>query len=206
MTRTSDLLSESFTNYRASDQPPGIKAEVAALLANNNLSTDTLDELCVKHRTQDLSTFKTEMLDLVLFYIKCCLQDHRLSAAEKAAIDYLKGMLKIDEGDFYNFKRNETKELLTLEIIRILDDKNVDTAEALYKVDLQKLFGLSYDEFLDLTMAPVHGIVDDMIAKISADGVVTVEERTQLFQQIIALDTVYRLKPIQKKALDNLQR
>jgi hypothetical protein len=91
------------------------------------------------------------------------------------------------------------KGLLVNEVSRVLEDKSVDKVEALHQTDLQEIFGLSYDQYLKLTRGSVGKIVDDVIAKITADNTVTDEEREELIQQIMALDTVYRLKAKQKK-------
>jgi hypothetical protein len=52
---------------------------------------------------------------------------------------------------------------------------------------------------LEITKEPVRKIVDDAIAKITADIKVTDEERAELVQQLIALDTVYTLNPAQRR-------
>lgn len=116
-------------------------------------------------------------------------------------IRQLKIIFRIKDADLYKLKRDEVKELLTIEISRILSDKIVDQSEALHQVDLQRVLDLSYDQYLELARKPIERIVDDLIAKMSADGVVTDAEREELFRQIIALDTMYSLSPTQKRII-----
>jgi hypothetical protein len=202
MDNESYTLFEVFAQYIISHQPSGPIAEVADLLASGDFSKSAFDELCSELAVQQSPTFREELLDLLLFYIKLCLKDHKLTAEEMLTIRQLKIIFRIKEADLYKLKREDVKELLTIEIRRILNDKIVDQSEALHKVDLQRVLNLSYDQYLELTKEPIERIVDDLIAKISADRVVTNAEGEELFRQIIALDTVYNLNPAQKRKIE----
>ncbi len=58
-------------------------------------------------------------------------------------------LLHIKEGDFIEAHKEEGIEnILRREFELIYKDKTVDKNEAAMKVDLQELFGLSYDQFL----------------------------------------------------------
>jgi uncharacterized protein YlzI (FlbEa/FlbD family) len=168
-------------------------------LVSGSLSPKVFDDFCVEWELQDSPSFQEELLDLLLFYIEYCLKDHALTSDEKSSIRELKLLFHIKEGDFYKFKRPEVKGLLVNEVSRILEDKSVDKVEALHQTDLQGIFDLSYDQYLKITRESIEKIVDDMIAKITGDKVVTDEEQEELTQQIMALDTVYRLNAKQKK-------
>ena len=65
------------------------------------------------------------------------------------ALRKLKMLLHIKEGDFIEaHKEEDIENILRREFELIYKDKNVDNDEAAMKVDLQELFGLSYDQFL----------------------------------------------------------
>lgn len=201
MDNESYTLSEVFADYIVSHQPSGSTAEIADLLASDDFSKATFDELCSELGVQQSPPSKEELLDLLLFYIKLCLKDHKLTPDEMLTIRQLKIIFRVKETDLYKLKRENVKELLTIEISRVLNDKMVDQSEALHQVDIQRALDLSYDQYLELTKEPIGSIVDNLIAKISADGVVTDAEREELFRQIIALDTVYSLSPAQKRII-----
>ncbi len=102
----------------------------------------------------------------------------------------LKLLFRIEEGDFYIFKRKEVGELLASEMGRILDDRSVNKVEALHKVDLQRAFDLSYDQYLELTKEQMDRIVDEIA-----------EERGDTIGKLLALDSVFRLSEKQKRIL-----
>lgn len=201
MDNESYTLSEVFADYIVSHEPSGPIAEVADLLASDDFSKGTFDELCSELIAQQSLPSKEELLDLLLFFVKFCLKDHKLTPDEMLTIRHLKIIFRIKETDLYRLKREAVKELLTIEISRILNDKMIDQPEAFYQVDLQRVLDLSYDQYLELTKEPIEKIIDDLIAKISDDRVVTDAEREELFRQIIALDTVYSLSPVQKRKI-----
>ena len=65
------------------------------------------------------------------------------------ALRKLKMLLHIKEGDFIKaHKEEDIENILRKEFDLIFQDKNVDKDESAMKVDLQELFGLSYDQFL----------------------------------------------------------
>jgi hypothetical protein len=187
--------------YVISRQPSDHLSKLVTLLISGSLSPRGFDDLRTQWGLQDSPLFKEELLDLLLFYIEYCLKEHALTHNERLSIRELKQLLRVEESDFYKFKQSEVKSLLLSEVSRILSDKSVDKLEALHQTDLQEVFGLSYDQYLNITREPVQRIVDEVIAKITSDKLVTEEEREELVQQIISLDTVYKLDAKQKSLL-----
>jgi hypothetical protein len=199
MNTNSYEVADACSFYLISRQPSDHVSRLVTILVSGSLSPKVFDDFCIEWGLQDSPSFKEELLDLLLFYIEYCLKDHALTSDEKLSIRELKLLFRIKEGDFYKFKQPEVKGLLINEVSRILEDKSVDKVEALHQTDLQEIFGLSYDQYLKITREPVGKIVDDVIAKITSDKKVTDEEREELVQQIMALDTVYRLNAKQRR-------
>ena len=199
MNTNSYEIADAFTFFLISHQPPSHIDKIITLLLGGNLSQKSFDDLCEELGLRHSPSFREELLDLLLFYIGYCLKDHALTSAEKFSIRQLKRLFRIKEGEFYKFKRQEIKEMLASQVGRILDDKSVNQTEALHQADLQRAFDLGYDQYLELTKEYIGKIADDLIEKITADRIVTDEERDELLQQILALDTVYKLDSIQKR-------
>jgi hypothetical protein len=199
MTTQSYSIGDAFTLYRDSHAPSGMIAEVVDLLINEEITRTAFSKLNLGLQTP--SSFREELLDLLLFYIRLCLKDHVLTNNEKQNIKQMKMLFQMEEGDFYRFRRHQVEEVLVGELAKILDDKFVDKNEALHQVDMQDVFDLSYDQYLELTRGSIKGIVAGIIARITADDIVTEQERKELFDQISALDTVYTLSPEQKKMI-----
>lgn len=120
---------------------------------------------------------------------------------ERQAIRRLKVGLGIEEGAFYARRRAEVRDVLTSQVRHLLIDESVDYSEALYQVELQRLFDLGYDQYLELTRDEFKTLVDKFIERVAADGVVRPEDAQDFRRRLSALDTVYRLTPEQRTAL-----
>lgn len=205
MSDQSKPLSIVFSTLLSNSQQSGAIRKIVELLASDSCTPRTVNKVCSEYSIQP-ADLKEEILDLVLYYVEDCLSDHTLTVQEKSDIRLLKLSLGIEEGDFYNLRRERVQHLLVIEIRLMLTDKTVDPAEGLHKVELQKIFDLSYDQWLELTRSPADEIVNSLLQEIVADTVVTEEERNQLARQLEALDTVYALLPSQRKKLINPTR
>ena len=98
-------------------------------------------------------------------------------------------------------RKREIAEILKAEMYRMLEDQRIDSLELAYQDALQRLFGLGYDQFVELIRDAVTPLVDRMIARATADGVVTDDERAEIDRQLSALRTVYVLSAVQRRAL-----
>jgi hypothetical protein len=124
--------------------------EIARLIQDNSLSEHSINEVLKKYHIKSIIGLKEEMLDLVLMYINIILNDNKLTQNEFTNVKRLKAIFKIRERDFYRYRHHEIKEILYKQLTRIYrDDNRIDDQEALYKVELQELFGLGYDQFLE---------------------------------------------------------
>jgi len=82
-------LSDVFAHYIITQQPKGVKETVAEFLKANDLSKIALKKV-VRQLGGSLSSFKEDLVDLLIFYIEFCLRDHHLSSTEKLSIRHLK--------------------------------------------------------------------------------------------------------------------
>lgn len=127
-----------------------ISTEVAHLILNNTLSEYSINEVVRKHHLKSIVDVKEEMLDLILMYSSIILNDNKLTQKELTNVKLLKRALRIRERDFYHYRYHEIKEVLYKQLARIYrDDNSIDNTESLYKVELQELFSLGYDQFLE---------------------------------------------------------
>jgi hypothetical protein len=145
--------------------------------------------------------FRDGLLDLVLHGVRSALRDHTLGRDEAALIHELTVLFGIREGEFYRRRRDEVAAVLQQEIHQILQDEGVDRSETVHQEALQRIFGLAYDQYLELIRDAVTPFVDRAITAAAADGVVTPEERARVDRQLAALSTVYVLSYQQRRAL-----
>ena len=108
-----------------------------------------------------------EMVDLVIYFLCWCLNDHKISAAETEALTELRVMLDIQDGDLYRERKDEIRALLEKQIDWIEEDFQITYAEELYLVDLQRIFDLSYDQLLELSQPHVAEILDNLHLQLS---------------------------------------
>jgi len=129
------------------------KLPVAELFYKNGVDISKRDILFVVKELgfKSIKDYKENSISLIMYYIYNALNDNKLSKSEKANIKFLKIALEIGEGDFVKNKdiKTEVANIIKIQLRLIyIDDDKIDGQESLHKVDLQEIFGLSYDEFL----------------------------------------------------------
>jgi len=130
--------------------------DLAFLIAKNG--TNTTRKNCLEMINQSdfktLKSFKTNSLKLIIAFAKVSLKDNIVSEDEIKSIRFLKLLLDINEGDFMKDKTlaKEVSIIITNQVdLMFSDDQKIDNDESIQKVNLQEIFGLSYDEFAKLT-------------------------------------------------------
>ncbi len=131
--------------------------DMAELIYTKGLKTtkqDTL-EVIINNKLNDYDGFKKIALKLIIRYIRLALRDNYLTQLEKNNVKFLKLILNVKEGDFIEnsgYIYDELSEIIKIQLTLIyIDDNKIDKSEALYKVDLQELFDLSYDQFIEIS-------------------------------------------------------
>ena len=124
--------------------------EVTELIHLNELDKPQLDRILNEHHIKQIEDIKAELLDLLLVYINLILNDNVITENEGRNLKILKRIFKIKEGDFYSSRYDEVEEVLHRQFERLYLDDKIDDEEALFKVGLQELFDLSYDQFIEL--------------------------------------------------------
>ena len=149
-------LKTSFQIIASKDKVQGDLLTMCELLYEKGISTTRVDVISVLEELQikSLSNYKADALKILILYIRLALNDNILCNEEKNNIKFLKLLFGIKDGDFKDNKSifTQVKNIINIQLQLIyLDDDNIDNSEALHKVDLQEVFGLSYDDFLNIT-------------------------------------------------------
>lgn len=106
---------------------------------------------CLSESGYALSVIKPEALQVILDYSEIILEDEILTENEIRIITLLKMFFQIKDGDFYTYGKKEiVDKVLTAQLQKMYADRIIDKEEALMKTDLQGLFCLSYDQFLEV--------------------------------------------------------
>ena len=138
-------LKEAFAYISSIEGSSDHIKKVLSLIQNDNL-----DKVLGEYNIAHVEGIKLEVLDMLLAYIDFILRDNVITDSEAANFKLLKKFFKIKEGDFYKYRHANIENLLDRQFERIYADNRIDNEEALYKVGLQELFDLSYDQFLEL--------------------------------------------------------
>ncbi len=75
----------------------------------------------------------------------------------------MKGLFQIQPGDFHLHNKGDIETVITHQLSKIYQDNFVTSEEALFKVDIQEIFDLSFDEMneyskIEAATAIQHGI------------------------------------------------
>jgi hypothetical protein len=141
---------------------PGVPAPVHAIaeaIVKDDVGPHTMRVVGERYGVADWTELRAHLVDLVLYYVRIALSDHSLSDDEIATSRLLKRLVRLEEGDFWMLRRDAVRELVQIEMARILRDGVIDKAEELHQVDLQSLFDLSYDQYLSLSTEAVADAV-----------------------------------------------
>ena len=139
-------LHEAFKIILSTENLKDYIREIAKCIYNNKMN---FHDVLLKYKITNIVDIKEELLDLILQYINIILHDNKLTINELNNTNILKVNFKIKEGDFYKYRYDQIKEILLKQLSKIYrDDDKISFGESLYKVELQELFDLGYDQFL----------------------------------------------------------
>lgn len=153
-------LRKAFETIRTIENFSNYIREIVELIYTNEFDKFNLDRVLQLQNIPQIGDIKDETLDLLLVYINLVLNDNIITENEAGNVKILKRIFKIKEGDFYKYRYHEVEEILTRQFERIYSDNRIDADEALLKVELQELFDLSYDQFLDLVNEEVKAALN----------------------------------------------
>ena len=120
------------------------------LILNDKMNSLELDR-CLSENNSSIDKIKIEALSLIIDYSKVILEDDIITKDEIRNISMLKLFYKIKEGEFFELgKKEEVTEVLLQQLRKLYSDNSIDNGEAIMKTELQELFGLGYDDFLEI--------------------------------------------------------
>lgn len=130
--------------------------EIASQIESKGTGTTRKECLAIlnKNGFKTLQSFKINSLKLIVATAKVSLKDNLISEDEIKSIRFLKLLLDIKEGDFMKDKTiaKEVSIIIKNQVeLMFSDDEKIDNDESIQKVNLQEIFGLSYDKFAEIT-------------------------------------------------------
>ena len=146
MEKIKETVNVLLTSYHYSS----VMKKTLELILNDKMNSLELTKcLSVENLTTD--DIKTEALSLIIDYSRVILEDNIITKDEIRNITMLKLFYQIQEGEFFEFgKKEEVTDVLLHQLRNLYADNKIDKNEAVMKTELQELFGLCYDDFLEI--------------------------------------------------------
>lgn len=145
--KNDDRLYYAFSEISSYEDVNRFIRDMAHLIRDNELTGGAISEYLSEHDIDSVVDIKSEMLDMLLLYANIVLQDYSLSEAEKNNFEILKKYFKIKEGDFYKYRKDAVQEILQKQFDKLYADNRISKSDMMYKLDLQEMFDLSYNQF-----------------------------------------------------------
>jgi len=196
MSSVSGIIEQAFGRFIKDRQPTGSVAKLAQLLASGCSSASEIEAVA-----RDYAFSREDLLDLLVYFLESCFSNHSLDESKKSGLRKLKRLFRVKEGELYGLRERKVRDLLQQEIDGILGDGTVDPEGALYLVDLQEAFDLSYDQFLEVTRSSFDRVVEEITEQIEAHGQATAEEQRLFFERILGLGIFYKITERQRLLL-----
>lgn len=153
-------IKEVFLKFITTEEPSGEIAEVAEVLATEEITRTNFMDIRTRLLRSSSVSFRKDLVGIILYYALACIKDHELSTTEKENLQLLKTLFQIEEGEFYAYKASELSDVLSQQALRIIQDQKLENTEDLYQSDLQRIFGLSYDQYVELTQKTVKEFLE----------------------------------------------
>lgn len=160
-----NLLRNVIRRHLDSEKLPDPIRSIGELIASDALSRASFDELMQTEELLGAPNLKEALLDLTLVFMRECVEDHDLSEEEIAELDNLVAIFRIEEGDFYELRRDAVQEIISAQAVWILQDRYVTEQEEVLQRDLQRLFGLSYDQYVTLLRPLAKKYIEELESK-----------------------------------------
>jgi hypothetical protein len=140
-------LRQVFETISKSDNFKEYIQKIALLVVDNQLTRGSVQKLLTQFNIDGVKSVKNDLLDLLFAYVNAILEDNIITDKEKRNFSFLKLYFGIEEGDFYNYKLVELKAVLHKQFEKLYADNSISQEEAVYNVNLQEMFDLSYGQF-----------------------------------------------------------
>ena len=150
-----------------------LSAKASALVTAIKKATNRVERLrsvaiAKEGQGGDFSTsLKKELFEVLLYFIDSSLADHKITRNEQDAVFEIRELLGIREEDMYQWGRERLRPLIEAQIDWIQNDDQIDYSEELFLVDLQRIFGLGYDQLRELCAPHVTRLLDNLHLQLS---------------------------------------
>lgn len=145
-----EKIKDVVKQLRESHHYSSIMEKTIELILNDKMNSMELNQ-CLSGEIMSIEDIKPEALSLIIDYSKNILEDGIITKGEMTNIAMLKLFYRIKEGEFFELgKKDDVTEVLLQQLRKLYANNSIDRSEAVMKTELQELFGLCYDDFLEI--------------------------------------------------------
>lgn len=146
MEKIKDVVKKLRENHHYSS----LMEKTLGLILSDKMNSIELEQ-CLSDENMSIDDIKPEALSLIIDYSKDILEDNIITKDETRIITMLKLFYHIKEGEFFELgKKEDVTDVLLQQLRKLYLDDIIDNDEAIMKTELQELFGLCYDDFLEI--------------------------------------------------------
>jgi hypothetical protein len=161
-----------FKAIAATEGLPDYIHDLAVILSDRGFDKKAVEEALLKDGITTARNIQEDLLDLLLAYLHIILDDHCISENEYRDFGLLKILFKIREGAFFHKRYYQVRSAINSQMEYLSEDEIFEPEKAVLTVNLQDLFGLSYDQFQYL-IADINSISlqnrNEILPKIKID-------------------------------------
>jgi len=144
-------IQETARELMSRKEYPEVIQAALQLIVDGQRSSLALDKLLAEKGIQRITDIKAKTLDVLLDYADIILEDNSLTQEELRNLKMLKLFFRIEEGDFQkNNKFSRVEAIIVRQLEKLYDDNRLEYQEELHQSDLQSVFGLGYDEYMQI--------------------------------------------------------
>ena len=158
-------LAEVFRQYLDSEAVSDQIRAISGLIVSGRLSRESFDGLARAMEKSGTRILKETLLDLTLVFAQKCVENHELAEGEKTDLDTLITTFRIREGEFYQLRRDAVQQVISSQVRWILRNWHVTEDEEVLQRDLQRLFGLGYDQYVKLVRPLAKECIEELESK-----------------------------------------
>lgn len=189
----SSFVREHFCALAESNGIRGPVGTIVALLASGRLSLASYDAHVTEHGLEREEWFRKQRLDLILGLVSSALEKGALALEHEQELARLKLALRVEEGEFAALRPVEIATILRQQLEVLLEDGEIDHAEDLYQVQLQRAFDLGYDDYLSLGRGAFESAMRERLERQVIASKRDPEAYERISRQIVVLEPIYRL-------------
>lgn len=131
------------------------------MILDGQISTRLLNERLLDAFSKNISDIKSEAIRFILDFAEMYLCDNVITDEELKNMRMLKLFFRIEDNELLVDGNDvRIKKMLSKQFEMMYFDNKIDSKEAEYKVRLQELFNLSYDQFLSFEKDAVKSALE----------------------------------------------